>query len=136
MKGQVVATGDHFVLTTVNGHYQLLTWNAQYISPNLATNESYLRSKVLELEIHGSTVPNGLYQIKKFTLSKEHGAVAYSYNRFSSQQILDEESHQYLSRISHPKMNVFDKQFTNGLHMSCYLEANNICLYEFLKIDD
>lgn len=136
LKGQVVATGDHFILTTVNGHYQLLTWNAQYISPNLATNECYLKSKVLELEIHSSTVPNGLYQIKKFTLSKEHGAVAYSYNRFSSQQILDEESHQYLSRISHPKMNVFDKQFTNGLHMSCYLEANNICLYEFLKIDD
>lgn len=136
LRGKVIATGDYFTLTTFNGHYQLLVWNAQYFSPNLSLNDNYLKSKSLELEITSSNVPKGLYQVKKLTLSKDHGAVSYSYDRFSSQQILDEEAHQYLSYITHPKMDVFDKEFLDGLRLNCFLEPNDVCLYEFFKLEE
>ncbi|HCM89094.1 MULTISPECIES: helix-turn-helix domain-containing protein [Vagococcus] len=136
LRGNVIAMGSHFILTTLNGHYQLLTWNAQYFSPNLSLNENYLKNKTLELEINSSNVPNGLYQVKKFTLSKNHGATVYAYDRFSSQQILDEEAHQYLSYITHPKMDVFDKKFEHGLEFKSLLEPNDVCLYEFFKLED
>lgn len=136
LRGKVIATGSHFILTTYNGHYQLLTWNAQYFSPNLSLNENYLKDKTLSLEITSPNVPNGLYQVKKLTLSKDHGAVSYSYDRFSSQQILDQEAHEYLSHVTHPKMDVFDQKFIDGLHLKCFLEPNDVCLFEFLKLEE
>ncbi len=135
LKGNVIATGRHFILTATNGYFQLLTWNAQYFSPNLSKQEVHLKNKALELTINSSNVPNGPYQIRKLMLTKDHGAIAYAYDHFTSQEILDEEARRYLSRITHPKMELFDEVFTDGLKLNCYLEANDVCLFELQKIN-
>ena len=136
LRGEIVAIGKHFILTSIYGNYQLLTWNAQYFSPNLGNETEYLKKFALELEVESSNISDGLYQVKQFLLDKKNGAIFYSYEQFSTRQLLDEEGHEYLSRTTHPRMNIFDIEVKKGKVLSSYLEANSVCLYEFIKIEN
>ncbi|MGM0125507.1 hypothetical protein IGI37_002906 [Enterococcus sp. AZ194] len=135
MKGMIVAQGDSYLLTQSGKDYQLLVWNANYFDPHLSSEEAFLKSQGLRLDVTIQQI-SGQYQIKQLELNRNSGALFYTYNEFQETKIIDYEIQEYTRTMTRPKMKVFDTTIHEQFTVYLTLDTNAVTLLELKALKE
>ncbi|EOH93307.1 hypothetical protein UAW_02555 [Enterococcus haemoperoxidus ATCC BAA-382] len=134
MEGKVLAQGEEYLLTYINGKYQLLLFNTNYFDPHLSSEEAFLESQAVTFEIELVTVTLAHYQIKQIDFNRHNGALFYTYEEFRNAEALDFETQKYVVDSTRPKIKVFDTQVEDAFNYYVTLDTNGIVLLELTPI--
>jgi beta-xylosidase/AraC-like DNA-binding protein len=134
LSGTIVSLGEEYLLTWEAGKYQLLLFNTNYFDPHLSTEEAFLQSHSLTIELVLSIGKTGNYQIKQIDFNRHNGALFYTYEEFRHAGALDLEAQQYINEKTRPKIKVFDAHVNDTFHYFMNLDTNGIVLLEFTPI--
>ncbi|GGC89164.1 helix-turn-helix domain-containing protein [Enterococcus wangshanyuanii] len=134
LAGTIVAVGEEYILTDNDGKYQLLLFNTNYFDPHLSTEEAFLKSHSVNIELDLSKIKSAQYQVKQIDFNRYNGALFYTYEEFKNAASLDLEAQEYITNKSRPKMRVFDVQIQEVFHYFITLDTNGIVLLEMTPI--
>ncbi|MCA5013929.1 MULTISPECIES: helix-turn-helix domain-containing protein [unclassified Enterococcus] len=132
--GTVVAAGEEYIMTHSNGKYQLLLFNTNYFDPHLSTEEAFLKSHSVNIELDLSKIKPAQYQVKQIEFNRYNGALFYTYEEFKNAASLDLEAQEYIMNKSRPKMRVFDVHIQETFLYFVTLDTNGIVLLEMTPI--
>ncbi len=132
--GSVLAQGEEYLLTYLDGKYQLLLLNTNYFDPHLSSEEAFLKSQAVAFEIELTNVEPGNYQIKQIDFNRHNGALFYTYEEFHNADTLDLETQKYVVEGTRPKIKVFDTQINDIFNYYATLDTNGIVLLELTPI--
>ncbi|MBO0424089.1 helix-turn-helix domain-containing protein [Enterococcus plantarum] len=130
MTGKILAQGEDYLLTSVDGKYQLLLFNANYFDPHLSSEEAFLESQAVTFEIELAAIKPAHYQIKQIDFNRHNGALFYTYEEFRNAEALDLETQKYVVESTRPKIKVFDTQIEHLFNYYVTLDTNGIMLLE------
>ena len=130
MKGTIIAQGDSYLLTQSGKNYQLLVWNSNYFDPHLSSEQAFLESQALRLDVTIQQLISGNYQIKQLELNRNSGALFYTYNEFQEAKMLDYETQEYVRTVTQPKIKVFDAVIHEQFTFYLTLDTNAVTLLE------
>lgn len=134
MDGKVLAQGEEYLLTYVDGKYQLLLFNTNYFDPHLSSEEAFLESQAVTFEIELAAIKSAHYQIKQIDFNRHNGALFYTYEEFRNAEALDFETQKYVVDSTRPKIKVFDTQIEDMFNYYVTLDTNGIVLLELTPI--
>ncbi|MTD42117.1 helix-turn-helix domain-containing protein [Erwinia sp. CPCC 100877] len=134
LSGTIVSLGEEYLLTCEAGKYQLLLFNTNYFDPHLSTEETFLQSHSLTIELALTVFKTGRFQIKQIDFNRHNGALFYTYEEFRHAGALDLEAQEYINEKTRPKIKVFDAQIVDTFHYFMNLDTNGIVLLEFTPI--
>ncbi|ALS01823.1 hypothetical protein ATZ33_10680 [Enterococcus silesiacus] len=134
MAGLVLAQGEEYLLTYLDGKYQLLLFNTNYFDPHLSSEEAFLKSQAVAFEIELANIKPANYQIKQIDFNRHNGALFYTYEEFRNADTLDLETQEYVVEGTRPKIKVFDTQINDLFNYYAMLDTNGIVLLELTPI--
>lgn len=134
LKGVVLAQGEEYVLTYEDGRYQLLLFNTNYFDPHLSSEEAFLKSQAVNIDIALEGVAPEQYQIKQIEFNRHNGALFYTYEEFRNADMLDLEAQEYIVNSTRPKIKVFDTKIDNTFNYYVTLDTNGVVLLELTPI--
>lgn len=134
MNGKVLSQGEEYLLTYVDGKYQLLLFNTNYFDPHLSSEEAFLESQAVTFEIELAAIKSAHYQIKQIDFNRHNGALFYKYENFHNAEALDLETQEYIVGSTRPKIKVFDTQIDETFNYYVTLDTNGIVLLELTPI--
>lgn len=130
LEGSVVAQGEHFILTVLNGHYQLLLWHTTYFNPVYSSEEIFLAGHAVTYALTIDDLPVDYYQVKQLDFNRHHGALFYTYDKFQDAPSLDNKTRAYINDATHLRLKNYrwDRISTKSLHLT--LDTNAVVLLE------
>ncbi|MBO0472165.1 hypothetical protein IGL98_000650 [Enterococcus sp. DIV0840] len=134
LEGKVLAQGEEYLLTYLDGKYQLLLFNTNYFDPHLSSEEAFLESQAVTFEIELAAIKSAHYQIKQIDFNRHNGALFYTYEEFRNADALDIETQEYVVESTRPKIKVFDTQIDDTFNYYVTLDTNGIVLLELTPI--
>ncbi|WP_086315482.1 hypothetical protein A5821_002967 [Enterococcus sp. 7F3_DIV0205] len=134
MEGKVLAQGEEYLLTYLDGKYQLLLFNTNYFDPHLSSEEAFLESQAVTFEIELAAIKSAPYQIKQIDFNRHNGALFYTYEEFRNAEALDLETQKYIVDSTRPKIKVFDTHIDDDFNYYVTLDTNGIVLLELTPI--
>jgi len=134
LRGNIIARGPLFVMTENELGYQLVLMNSTIINPFLSIEDSFLQKLMKEMRVTINGIPSGKYQIRKFIFDKDHGALYKLWWENNSEFGIDHEIIDYITRSSHPSLEVFDETIDGEWTMYSYLTVNAIHFFEIRKV--
>lgn len=134
LQGEIVAVGQEYVMTKNERGYQLVLTNYNNVNPYYAIEDNYLRKLNKEVHVTLYNLYPGEYQIRKYILDKDHGALYKKWLDLNSKYGIDEEVIQYINQTSQPQMEIFDKTFEKEWSFYSYLTYNAIHFYDIRRI--
>ncbi|WP_026568088.1 helix-turn-helix domain-containing protein [Bacillus sp. UNC41MFS5] len=134
LRGNIIARGPLFIMTENELGYQLVLMNSTIINPFLSIEDSFLQKLMKEMRVTINGIPSGKYQIRKFIFDKNHGALYKLWWENNSEFGIDREIIDYITRSSHPSLEVFDETIDGVWTMYSYLTVNAIHFFEIRKV--
>ncbi|MBM7689759.1 hypothetical protein BCR24_12985 [Enterococcus ureilyticus] len=134
IKGVVLAQGEEYVLAYEDGCYQLLLFNTNYFDPHLSSEEAFLKSQAVNIDIALAGITPEHYQIKQIEFNRHNGALFYTYEEFRNAATLDLEAQEYIVSSTRPKIKVFDTKIDGIFNYYVTLDTNGVVLLELTPI--
>ncbi|MGX7149665.1 helix-turn-helix domain-containing protein [Enterococcus ureasiticus] len=132
LKGELLASGDGYILTRNQGQYQLLLYNSSYLDPLYSVDTFQVQYQTKKVRIHLSELPVGNYLIREYVLDKDHGGIYNDWIRVGGQAELDHELQKYLEQKIIPKFELKKEQIDSfGYELEATLTLNACQLYLF-----
>ncbi|MGY3778956.1 helix-turn-helix domain-containing protein [Isobaculum melis] len=132
--GEMLAQGEDYLLTVHHGTYQLLLFNPNYFDPHLSSEEAFLKSQTITIDLAITGIKPNRYQVKLIEFNRQNGALFYSYDEFSQVNQLDIETQQYIVEKTKPKIKVFDTHIESLFNHYLTLDTNGVALIELTPI--
>lgn len=132
LKGELVASGNGYLLTRNQGQYQLLLYNSSYLDPLYSVDTFQVQYQTKKMKIHLKGLPIGNYLIREYVLDKDHGGIYNDWIRIGGQAELDYELQKYLEQKIAPKFELKKEQIDLfGYVLEATLTLNACQLYLF-----
>lgn len=132
LKGELVASGNGYLLTRNQGQYQLLLYNSSYLDPLYSVDTFQVQYQTKKMKIHLKGLPIGNYLIREYVLDKDHGGIYNDWIRIGGQAELDYELQKYLEQKIAPKFELKKEQIDLfGYELEATLTLNACQLYLF-----
>lgn len=130
LQGEIVAKGADYIMTRSASGWQLVLMNCNYINPYYSIEEAFLQklNKMIRVTITG--LPEGEYQVRKYTFDKDHGALYTNWWKLSSKHGMDTEIIDYITRSSYPSLEIFDETIAEHWGFYSDMTTNAIHFYE------
>ncbi|MEI5994126.1 helix-turn-helix domain-containing protein [Candidatus Enterococcus mansonii] len=132
LQGELVASGDSYILTRNQGQYQLLLYNSSYLDPSYSVDTFQVQYQTKKVRIHLNDLPVGDYLIREYVLDKDHGGIYNDWIRVGGQAELDYELQKYLEQKTIPKFELKKERIDSfGYELETTLTLNACQLYLF-----
>ncbi|MET3564525.1 beta-xylosidase/AraC-like DNA-binding protein [Enterococcus rotai] len=132
LKGELLASGDGYILTRNQGQYQLLLYNSSYLDPLYSVDTFQVQYQTKKVRFHLSELPAGNYLIREYVLDKDHGGIYNDWIRVGGQAELDHELQKYLEQKIVPKFELKKERIDSfGYELEATLTLNACQLYLF-----
>lgn len=135
LEGEIIAQEDFYLLLAQRERYQLLIWNTNYFDPHLSSQQAFLESHSLEVQVQLKQIFSGRYQVKQLDLNRHYGALFYQYSKFQQAAVLDAETEEYVDYNTRPRLQVFDCDIKDVFKKQLQLDTNGITLLEFTPLN-
>ncbi|SCS39768.1 transcriptional regulator AryK [Staphylococcus caeli] len=114
-------------------HFQIVMWDAEHYNPYFVLNDQnqYLTHKEYRLNVRRMVA--GTYKVKHLTLDKNNGALYTVWQHYNTRHGMDEETIDYVNRISYPKMEVSEVNVQDAITYYLKLQTNAVQIIEFKK---
>lgn len=117
-------------------HFQIVLWDAEHYNPYFTLNDSSNNLNHKEYQINIFDLLPGTYKIKHLTLDKNHGALYKIWQQYNTQHGMDEETINYVNRVSFPKLDVSEVDIIDTITYHLKLLTNAIQIIEFRRYFD
>jgi beta-xylosidase/AraC-like DNA-binding protein len=134
LQGKVINKGAYHIMTENETGYQIVLMNNNIVNPYFSTEETFLQKLMKEVRVTIKGIPKGEYQIRKFVLDKDHGALYKNWRENNSKFGMDAEIMNYIVHSSQPLLEVFDEMIDGEWSFYTYLTINAIHFFEIRKI--
>ncbi|PTU82403.1 AraC family transcriptional regulator [Staphylococcus pasteuri] len=136
LSNNVLYIDETCIVTGSDSDFQVLLFDAKHFNPYLALDdEMNLRiTEMIHLKI--KDLSQGTYKIKHFTLDKENGALFKIWRMHHSKHGMDQDSIDYINRMSYPKLEVAEVEVTDTLILNMKMITNGIHLIEVKRYPD
>lgn len=132
LKGELLASGDGYILTRNQGQYQLLLYNSSYLDPLYSVDTFQVQYQTKKMLVHLKELPKGNYLIREYVLDKDHGGIYNDWIRIGGQAELDRELQKYLEQKIVPKFELKKEWIDSaGYELEATLTLNACQLYLF-----
>ncbi|OJG72067.1 hypothetical protein RV12_GL001039 [Enterococcus quebecensis] len=132
LKGELLASGDGYILTRNQGQYQLLLYNSSYLDPLYSVDTFQVQYQTKKVRVHLNELPVGNYLIREYVLDKDHGGIYNDWIRVGGQAELDHELQRYLEQKIVPKFELKKEKIDSfGYELEATLTLNACQLYLF-----
>ncbi|MEI5990296.1 hypothetical protein A5881_001789 [Enterococcus termitis] len=130
LKGELVASGDGYILTRNQGQFQLLLYNSSYLDPLYSVDTFQVQYQTKKVKIQLKELPVGDYLIREYVLDKDHGGIYNDWIRVGGQAELDHELQKYLEQKIVPKFELKKERIDSfGYELEATLTLNACQLY-------
>lgn len=133
LSGNIIAQGEDYIMTRYDGGYQLVLMNCTNINPYFSIEDAFLRKLNKDIRITISNLEHGEYQVRKYIFDKDNGALYKNWGNLSSIHGVDLEVTEYINRLSHPSMQIFDETILGDWSFYSYLSINAIHFFDIRK---
>ncbi|WP_235749601.1 helix-turn-helix domain-containing protein [Neobacillus bataviensis] len=133
LKGEVVAKGHDYLMTQTNRGYQLVLMNCNYVNPYYSIEEAFLQKLNKDIRVKISGIQRGEYQVRKYIFDKDNGALYTNWWKLSSKYGMDAEIIDYITRSSHPSLELFDESIDDEWVFYSYMTTNAIHFFDIRK---
>ncbi|MFQ3709581.1 hypothetical protein ABLV89_07265 [Staphylococcus equorum] len=110
-----------------------MLWDAEHYNPYFTLNDSSNDLNHKEYQINIIDLLPGTYKIKHLTFDKNHGALYKVWQQYNTQHGMDEETINYVNRVSFPKLDVSEVDITDTITYHLKLLTNAIQIIEFRR---
>lgn len=117
-------------------HFQIVLWDAEHYNPYFTLNNPSNNLNHKDYQINIFHLLPGTYKIKHLTLDKNHGALYKVWQQYNTQHGMDEETIDYVNRVSFPKLDVSEVEATDTITYHLKLLTNAIQIIEFRRYFD
>ncbi|MBO0441208.1 helix-turn-helix domain-containing protein [Candidatus Enterococcus ikei] len=132
LNGELVASGDGYILTRNQGQYQLLLYNSSYLDPLYSVDSFQVQYQTKKVKVQLQELPVGDYLIREYVLDKDHGGIYNDWIRVGGQAELDHELQKYLEQKIVPKFELKKERIDSlGYELEATLTLNACQLYLF-----
>ncbi len=114
-------------------HFQIVVWDAEHYNPHFTLNDYTGSLNHKEYQINITHAKQGTYKVKHLTLDKNHGALYKVWQQYNTQYGMDEETVDYVNRISYPKLDISEVEVKGVLTYHLKLLTNAIQMIEFRR---
>lgn len=130
---QVLYQSENCMVVGSKEHFQIVMWDAEHYNPYYILNHhsQYLNHKEYQVNIINA-LP-GTYKIKHMTLDKNNGALYTVWQHYNTRYGMDEETIDYVNRMSYPKMDISEVDVKDSITYHLKLLTNAIQIIEFKK---
>ncbi|HAT6805009.1 TPA: helix-turn-helix domain-containing protein [Citrobacter freundii] len=134
--GNVIDSGDNYVVTSDDDTIRLLLLNPVTIDPAFSLQQhllnDYKRRFCITLTLPANS--SGLWRIKRWTFDQKNGALYHQYGLQPTRYDRDDETMEYINRRSEPTLTVSDERLKSHWYSEFDMDINAICLAELRKI--
>lgn len=96
-------------------HLQIVVWDADHYNPYYTISEQPNVMEKRNFKIEINQLQSGLYKIKHYTLDKENGALYRVWQQHNTTYGMDQETIDYVNRISYPKLDIAEVEVEETL---------------------
>lgn len=133
LSGTIISQGTDYIMTKNERGYQLVLMNCKTVNPYYLIEETFLQMFNKDISVKIKGMEEGEYQVRKYTFDREHGALYTKWINLNSKYGLDMEIMDYISRSSHPELEIFDEKITDEWSFYSYLTVNAIHFFDIRK---
>lgn len=114
-------------------HFQIVVWDADHYNPyyTVTGEPNVMENRNVKLEI--KDMHSGQYKIKHYTLDKENGALYRVWQQHNAMYGMDQETIDYINRISYPKLDITEVDVDDSLTYYLKIMTNAIHIIEVNK---
>lgn len=114
-------------------HLQIVVWDADHYNPYYTISEQPNVMEKRNFKIEINQLQSGLYKIKHYTLDKENGALYRVWQQHNTTYGMDQETIDYVNRISYPKLDIAEVEVEETLTYHLKVMTNSIHIIEVNK---
>jgi len=139
----IVEYDNYHILTKSADGFQLLLFNFKFYNdifskrPNLQqsykSRKRYYETPEKIIYQHSIAIPSGSYKIRKTKLDEKHGSSYDTWLALGGDEVLDEESCNYIRNISVPHISVSTVEIAETLLIDTEIPEYGVILYEITK---
>ena len=133
LSGSIIAQGPDFIMTEYERGYQLVLMNCINVNPYFSIEDAFLKKLNKDIRVIISGLKQGEYQIRKYTYDKDNGALYTNWWNLGSKHGVDIEIADYINRLSHPSLQIFDETIDGDWSFYSYLTINAIHFFDIRK---
>lgn len=133
LSGSIIAQGPDFIITEYERGYQLILMNCINVNPYYSIEDAFLKKLNKDIRVIISGLRHGEYQIRKYTYDKDNGALYTNWWNLGSKHGVDSEIADYINRLSHPSLQIFDETIDGEWSFYSYLTINAIHFFDIRK---
>ncbi|MDI2587164.1 helix-turn-helix domain-containing protein [Psychrobacillus sp. NEAU-3TGS] len=133
LSGSIVAQGLDFIMTEYERGYQLVLMNCININPYFSIEDAFLKKLNKDVRVIIEGLKPGEYQVRKYTYDKDNGALYTNWWNLGSKHGVDIEIAEYINRLSHPSLQIFDETIDEDWSFYSYLTINAIHFFDIRK---
>jgi len=138
----LIAKDSNYIITSSsNGNFQILAYHYSYFNEEYCDDQdkfkllrfpasAFENLPPINLTIQLNEISSGTYTIRQHVIDQEHGNVLYTWLRLNTPRDLTNQDIEYLRNVSVPAFQIYKKEVTDMLEISCHLNTNNIILFE------
>lgn len=136
LKGKIIRQDKNILIMQNGMNYQVLITNLSIFNPYLSIKEHLLYNFKCNRLVTIRGIPSGLYQVKRYLLDQDHGALYRQYEKFQTQYGKNEEVFEYLAQLTKPDFSIKDLNIdVNNWQILTKLDINAIDFYELHFIE-
>lgn len=132
LKGEMIASGDGYLLTRHQGQYQLLLYNSSSnsLDPLHSIDSVQVQYQMKKMKVCLKALPIGDYLVREYVLDKDHGGIYNDWIRVGGQSEIDQELQKYLEQKIMPKFELYQERVDlTGYTIETTLTLNACQLY-------
>ncbi|GGA33158.1 helix-turn-helix domain-containing protein [Psychrobacillus lasiicapitis] len=133
LSGSIVAQGPDFIMTEYERGYQLVLMNCINVNPYFSIEDAFLKKLNKDIRVIIEGLKPGEYQVRKYTYDKDNGALYTNWWNLGSKHGVDIEIAEYIHRLSHPSLQIFDETIDGDWSFYSYLTINAIHFFDIRK---
>lgn len=131
--GTIIAQGPDFIMTEYERGYQLVLMNCINVNPYFSIEDAFLKKLNKDIRVVVSGLKHGEYQVRKYIYDKDNGALYTNWWNLGSKHGVDIEIAEYINRLSHPSLQIFDEEIIGDWTFYSYLTINAIHFFDIRK---
>ncbi|WP_093271730.1 helix-turn-helix domain-containing protein [Psychrobacillus sp. OK032] len=133
LSGNIIAQGPDFIMTEYERGYQLILMNCINVNPYFSIEDAFLEKLNKDIRVIITGLKHGEYQVRKYTFDKDNGALYTNWWNLGSKHGVDIEIAEYINRLSHPSLQIFDETIDGDWSFYSYLTINAIHFFDIRK---
>ncbi|GAF38724.1 hypothetical protein FC83_GL001996 [Agrilactobacillus composti DSM 18527 = JCM 14202] len=134
LKGPLLYQDDTICLTQQGQILTLLLLNPAYFNPAMSIDETYMQYQSQLINLDLLPINPGTYQIKTYSLDKDHGGIYNEMLQTSGLESIDQEVIDYLKRAILPKFEISQITVTKKLKFKELLSFNACRLIQIKRL--